>query len=342
MQGQVKNCQIEEKKASNKQKLNIKIPEFKGYDSTLDIYTFKSKFEKVHLKDTPMHLLPDLLKNNFLEGPALLVVNDLQDINEIWKQLKESFRDCKLMLSKKLNLLNSIDLSRKQKDSSKLIDGLSKLVNLMKDLRQLATQHNIQSHLYYGDTLERIYQMMGEDRMRRWLSQDSIPDDGEPLWTGLIAFLEKELKVCQQTSIMMGKHKEHVIDPKSQGNRESSGDSNRDKTKNRNSTHLTNLQKQQTCFIWSGNDHVATNGPGGSKLIQNFVCPRFASMTNKERFEELRAKGFCWQCLFPGASKDSGNHKDGKCQRDFVCKHSSHEKFQKKKHVLVCDEHKDN
>ena len=62
---------------------------------------------------------------------------------------------------------------------------------------------------------------------------------------GLTAFLEKELKVCQQTSIMMGKHKEHVIDPKSnrrndQSNRELGGDSNRDKIRHRNPTHFSN------------------------------------------------------------------------------------------------------
>ena len=62
-------------------------------------------------------------------------------------------------------------------------------------------------------------------------------------------------------------------------------------------------------------------------------------MTPKYRFAELQKKGFCFQCLYPGADKNSGKHRDGHCQTDFVCKHSSHNKFSKKKHVLVCEEH---
>ena len=175
--------------------------------------------------------------------------------------------------------------------------------------------------------------------MRRWLSQESVPEEGESLWTGLTAFLEKELKVSQQTSLMMGKHKERTQD---QRDRERDHDCDQNKNKNRNDRHASHYsnQQQQICHICGATDHVATNGPGGSKLIQYFVCSKFANMTNKERFNELRSKGFCFQCLFPGARKDGGKHKEGKCQRDFVCKHSSHDKFSTKKHVLVCEEHK--
>ena len=46
------------------------------------------------------------------------------------------------------------------------------------------------------------------------------------------------------------------------------------------------------------------------------------------------------QCLFPGAAQDKGKHKDGKCQRDFVCPHPSHENYSVRKHVLICHEHR--
>ena len=68
---EVKDRQIDEKKAFNKSKLNIKFPKFKGHESREDIYTFQSNFEKVHLKGTPRHLLPDLIKNNFPENTSL-------------------------------------------------------------------------------------------------------------------------------------------------------------------------------------------------------------------------------------------------------------------------------
>ena len=53
--------------------LNIKLSKFKGYGSATDIYTFKSDFEKLYLRATPKRLLPDLLKNNYLDGSALYI-----------------------------------------------------------------------------------------------------------------------------------------------------------------------------------------------------------------------------------------------------------------------------
>ena len=55
-----------------------------------------------------------------------------------------------------------------------------------------------------------------------------------------------------------------------------------------------------------------------------------------KRFQELRGKVYCFQCLFPGASQSS----DDKCQRDFTFKNISHDKYPTKKHVLVCHEHR--
>ena len=62
-------------------------------------------------------------------------------------------------------------------------------------------------------------------------------------------------------------------------------------------------------------------------------------MTPAERFNVLREKGLCFQCLFPGAKCTVGKHKDGHCQRDYVCKHLLHDRYSRKKHVLVCQEH---
>ena len=65
-------------------------------------------------------------------------------------------------------------------------------------------------------------------------------------------------------------------------------------------------------------------------------------MTPSERFQLRRKKWYCIQCLFPYAYQDKGKHSDGKCQRDFVCKHQSHNKDPIKKHVLVCHEYRSN
>ena len=57
-------------------------------------------------------------------------------------------------------------------------------------------------------------------------------------------------------------------------------------------------------------------------------------MTPKYQFAELQKKGVFFQYLYPGADKNSGKHKDGHCQTDFVCEHPSH-KFSKKKRVSL-------
>ena len=71
-----------------------------------------------------------------------------------------------------------------------------------------------------------------------------------------------------------------------------------------------------------------------------FSMQKWTEMSTLERFAILKDKGLCYQCLFPGAEK-KGKHSAGRCQRDFECNHPSHDGFSTKKHVLVCDEHKD-
>ena len=124
----------------------------------------------MHLKDTPTALLPDLLKNNFLEGPALSLVKNVTDIDDIWKRLKDAYGDCKIMLSKKLSEFSSIGDIFKQRDPSKTVEGLSKIINLMYDLIQLVKRHNIENNLYYGGAIDNVYHLMGHSRLNRWLT----------------------------------------------------------------------------------------------------------------------------------------------------------------------------
>ena len=129
-------------------------------------------------------MTPDLLKKNLLEGSTLSLVKSMTDIEDIWKRLKGAYGDPKLLLKKKLSQIENISQLWKIRDQEKLVDALSKIINLMRDLYQLAEQHNIKSRLYSGDRLERIYQMMGDRRVTRWLSTNCE-----------VEFLERDLKV---------------------------------------------------------------------------------------------------------------------------------------------------
>ena len=114
--------------------------------------------------------MPDLLKNNLLEESALMLVKSMTDIEDIWKRLKGAYGDPKLVLKKKLSQTGNISQLWKIRDQEKLVDALSKIMNMMRELYQLVEQHNIKSKIYSGHRLERIYQMMGDSRVTRWLS----------------------------------------------------------------------------------------------------------------------------------------------------------------------------
>ena len=117
--------------------------------------------------------MADVLKNNLFEGPALTLVRNITDIDEIWERLKRSYGDPKLLLKKKLLHLGKINEISKLKDSEKIVESVHKMINTIKDLEHLACEHNIQARLFGGDGLDRIHQLHGDNHVIRWLSTTS-------------------------------------------------------------------------------------------------------------------------------------------------------------------------
>ena len=150
--------------------------------------------------------MPDLLKNNLLEESALMLVKSMTDIEDIWKRLKGAYGDPKLVMKKKLSQTGNISQLWKIRDQEKLVDALSKIMNMMRELHQLVEQHNIKSKLYSGHRLERIYQMMGDSRVTRWLSTIyEVEYNDEQTWHHLTEFLEQDLKVQQQKLLIQNR-----------------------------------------------------------------------------------------------------------------------------------------
>ena len=56
-------CDLSEEKLRNASILKLELPKFKGYDSSIDYYTFKAEFEKLISPRVQSKLLPDYLKN---------------------------------------------------------------------------------------------------------------------------------------------------------------------------------------------------------------------------------------------------------------------------------------
>ena len=147
--------------------LHIKLAEFSGLNSSRDYYTFKDEFEKLHLRTTPNTMLPELLRNNYLEDPTLSFVNNIQNIDKIWKRLKKAYGDAKIMLSKKLTELDNLEPIWEIKSPAKIAESLTKIMSTIKDLMQLSCRHDIEPKLYNSDALDKMYKLMGDGRMTK-------------------------------------------------------------------------------------------------------------------------------------------------------------------------------
>ncbi len=169
IQEEIKSRELDKEKGFKTSSLEIKLPKFKGYDSELDIYTFKDKYEKLHGARTPKRMMAEHIKNAYLEGPASEFVKRIDNIDEIWVTLKKAFGDPRVMLTKKLAELDSFGSLSKVHNADKSKNALNKLVNVIHDLIKIAEVHKIEDKLYNGDSIYTIYKVMGDVRVTKFI-----------------------------------------------------------------------------------------------------------------------------------------------------------------------------
>ena len=104
---------VTEEKLRNASGLDVPIPSFSGYDSKLDIYSFRSDFQKFVQPNILNRYWADTLKKKYLSGPALTLVDKIDDIDEIWSKLIEAYGNVKLLLQNKIVKLGKNSRSRK-------------------------------------------------------------------------------------------------------------------------------------------------------------------------------------------------------------------------------------
>ena len=276
-------------------------------------------------------MLPELLRINYLEDCALSLVKNIHNIDKIWKRLKRHIETQRLCPEKELTELENLEPIWKIKSPAKIAESLTKIISTIKDLMQLSQRHDIESRLCNSVALDKIYKLIGDGRMTKWFSSIYDEDiEGEVLWKRLIVFLEKDFSIQQQKIIINESNKSKQQDL-----------SQRYTHYNSKSSVKSSSSNDLKCHICGKEDHVPTAGPGGIKLIQYFTCEQFVEMTLADRFQLLKRKGLCFQCLYPGAKITDTKHSEGRFQRDYTCNHPSHDKLSTKKHVLVCAKHKD-
>ena len=140
-------------KVKNASVLEINVPKYHGYESELDFYTFRSEFEKLISPHILAKLLPEYLKNSYLECQALEIVKEINVIEEIWERLKTSFGNVTILLTNRLGDVAKCGPLWKIKHEDKLINQITKLINGMTELNKLAEKHNIEESLIHQSNI---------------------------------------------------------------------------------------------------------------------------------------------------------------------------------------------
>ena len=138
---------------------------------------------------------------------------------------------------------------------------------------KLAKQHNNEEKLYRREGLQQIHKLLGDGRVTRWLTTMCDEQLEDKVWEKLILFLEKEMKIWQQRSLVLSRSTTELKD-----------------RRGRNELHVVDTNENvinSECFICGENDHIKTEGPGGTQLVQYFSCKKSAEMTPAQRFTEL-------------------------------------------------------
>ena len=333
---------ISEEKLKKSSLIPIELSKFKGYDSKLDIYTFKSEFQKLIQPNVQNIYWLDTLRNNYLSGPALTLVEKTETIDEAWKKLITAYGNVKFLLQNKMESLDKLETLDKLKGDDKIAHFLAKLINIMIDLGNLAQKHNLEGKLYIGGGIEKVLSLLGNSMERKFHSKhldegssDSAtsPDSWvesevaqeKHVWNNLVKFLQKELSL-REKMVLVSKSKLSLgLDPKQPPRNKSGGYPS-------NPSHPTAI----LCHICGKDDHVLSTDMSGKRHCDFVSCKIFTEWSCQQRRSELQKRQFCLQCLSPGVNHRSTHN----CSSKYVCPDAYHKSFKKGLHVLVCEDHK--
>ena len=147
----------------------------------------------------------------------------------------------------------------------------------MKELSTLALEHGVEHSLYHSSNLAKIFGLLGKKRHVEITKNLLDFDAGEKeTWKHVLDFLDKEIRDLHSES--------------SRPDNRSSG------------CHFSDNPSSglMTCHICEKTGHAPTLTNNGKTVINYHSCEKFVKMSPKERFEGLKRKNFCSQCLTPG------------------------------------------
>ena len=323
----LKSRDITPDKLRNASTLKVEIPKFSGYDCSVDFFTFKSEFENLVEPTVQKKYLAEYLKRNFLTGMALTLVEREKDYGRIWEKLHKSYGNARLLLQNKLGELEKLNFLNSGSDE-KIANSLAQLLNVMRELEALATEHKIEGQLYEGGGLEKVFGIIGNYRRRKFRTENLETMSKKQEWIELLKILEKELRIRQKMVLDAKSAKVMGIEFERQ--------KDRNDTKPRKWSGVHTGIAELKCHFCDKTDHVIITTARGNNIIPYYVCETFVNMTPEDRFSRLKSRNLCTQCLYPGAKVGSKH----KCLfLKFCCPHISHGNTVKP-HVLLCGLHK--
>ena len=330
---------ISEEKLKKSSSIEIDLSKFEGYGSKLDIYSFKTQYEDLVQKKIQKAYWLETLKKNYLSGPALVLVDKIEDIEEVWKKLISSYGNVKLLLQNKMSSLDEMESLDKIRGNDKVITFLSRLINTMLELSVLAQKHNLEGKLYIGGGFEKVLCLIGRPLEKKFLSKISDDDSYSNVsdwresevetekrsWKNLLGFLKKELAyrhsvaVVEQSKVSLG------LSSKSKSGSDGY-----------NAGPYNAGESNIRCHICSKPGHVLSTDSRGNLHCDYVSCKMFVDWSCKRRKSELYKKKFCFQCLSPGVKHFEAHN----CCNKYVCPDDAHKSHDKGIHVLLCGDHK--
>ena len=297
----------------------VNIGKFNGsLEKGVDFYTFKTKFLKAYVNH-PKSLLVEWLTNNHLEGRAKECVGSLTSIEEVWDRLKSNFGSTEQMLQHQFKKINQLGPMKSQKSFETKMHYLQNLTNTMQDVYDIATEHDLLGELHYGLQLPKIVSLLEAEDQKRWytiVAEEKLTKPNR--WNRMLEFLIGELKIAQVRAA------EVVI---SVSRDEKSVNNDRKPLKN-NPDKGGAFHAAELCKLCEGKHPNSNKG---------FVyCKKFLQMTPKERSNLVRKNKSCLQCIDITTKWNDANHE---CSNAWVCKDPFHDKYDKRLHFLLCEEH---
>ena len=145
-------------------------------------------------------LLAETLKYNYLGNPALTLVKELTDIDEIWERLIKSYGDPRNLLLNKLRELCQLGGLENISGDENLIRAISELLNVMSELKRLAGKYDLRHDLYQArGGLGKFRELIGQRRFKKLIRKNMDLTLGyEDEWDRIAQQLELELGDTQR------------------------------------------------------------------------------------------------------------------------------------------------